>query len=102
MYRRSFLAAAASGAALAATACAGSVGMPRVAPPPHPELEEATITSLATRMSRGELTAHDLVVAYLERIQAVDRSGPSLRAVLETNPDALAIADALDAERRSR
>src|SRR5439155_11715219 len=39
---------------------------------------------------------------YLSRIEAFDRQGPALRSVIETNPDALAIADRLDAERRSR
>lgn len=102
MYRRSFLAAAASGAALAATSCAASRAIARSAAAPHAELEEATIADLAARMNRGELTARDLALGYLARIDALDRSGPSLRAVLETNPDALAIADALDAERRSR
>jgi amidase len=38
---------------------------------------------------------------YLERIERLDRRGPALRSVIETNPDALAIADALDRERKS-
>jgi amidase len=42
------------------------------------------------------------VEQYLARIEAIDRSGPALRSVLEINPDALSIADALDAERRTR
>src|SRR5207249_11323808 len=48
----------------------------------------------------GRLTARGVAQAYLDRIAALDRQGPTLRAVLETNPEALAIADALDAERR--
>jgi amidase len=51
-------------------------------------------------MSRGELTARALTEAYLERIAGVDRNGPKLNAVIELNPDALAIADERDAERR--
>jgi amidase len=102
MYRRSFLTAAASGAALAAVSCAASRTIARTPAAPHAELEEATIAELAARMNRGELTARDLVLGYLARIEAIDGSGPSLRAVLETNPDALAIADALDGERRAR
>jgi amidase len=39
---------------------------------------------------------------YLERIEAIDRQGPRLRSVIETNPEALAIADALDRERATR
>src|SRR5262249_13191501 len=41
-----------------------------------------------------------LVEQYIARIEAIDRNGPALRSVLEVNPDALAIADRLDAERR--
>lgn len=62
---------------------------------------EATIDELQRRMAAGELTARMLTHAYLERIAAVDRSGPRLNAVIEVNPDALAIAAELDAERRA-
>src|SRR3954469_9835775 len=62
---------------------------------------EATIDSLQARMSAGTLTAHELTAAYLQRIEAIDRNGPHLRAVIEVNPDALAIADTLDAERKA-
>jgi amidase len=63
------------------------------------DLEEATLDGLSTRMGSGELTSRALVQAYLERIEAVDRNGPTLRSVIEVNPEALEIADALDAER---
>lgn len=66
---------------------------------PHAELEEATIAQLAARMANGELSAVELTQAYLDRIAATNEQGPCLRAVIETNPDALAIAAALDAER---
>jgi amidase len=52
-------------------------------------------------MARGELTAQGLVERYLARIEAVDGRGPALRSVLETNPDAPAIAARLDEERRA-
>jgi len=52
-------------------------------------------------MASGQDTARSLTEKYLARIDALDRRGPALRAVLETNPDALAIADALDAERKA-
>ena len=51
-------------------------------------------------MTDGRLTARALTQAYLDRIERLDRKGPTLRSVLETNPDALTIADALDAERQ--
>jgi len=62
-------------------------------------LEEATIVELQAEMTAGHLTARALVDRYLQRIDALDRSGPTLRAVIEVNPDAQAIADALDRER---
>jgi amidase len=66
------------------------------------ELEEATIADLQQRMQSGRATARSLAEQYLARIDAIDRNGPGLRSVLELNPDALDIADRLDAERRSR
>ena len=57
---------------------------------------EASIADLGTRMAAGELTCRDLTEAYLRRIDWLD---PLLHAVIETNPDALAIADRLDRER---
>lgn len=64
-------------------------------------LAEATIDDLAGRMERGELTAHGIAEAYLSRIDALDRKGPRLRAVLDVNADALALADQLDQERKA-
>src|SRR5881397_896247 len=63
-------------------------------------LEETTIAQLQDGMKAGRLTARGITQAYLDRIAALDRQGPALHAVLETNPEALAIADALDVERR--
>ncbi|HEV7666607.1 MAG TPA: amidase [Chloroflexota bacterium] len=63
------------------------------------ELQEVTLDSLQAQMSSGALTARQLTEAYLQRIETVDRAGPTLRSILETNPDALHIADALDRER---
>ena len=67
---------------------------------PHPELAEATITELQQLLTSGALTSVQLVERYQDRIEALDRSGPRLRSVLETNPDAHAIAEGLDRERR--
>lgn len=63
------------------------------------ELEEATIAQLQARMKGGHTTSAKLVAAYLARIAATNRQGPMLRAVLEVNPEAVAIAERLDAER---
>ncbi|HEX8966677.1 MAG TPA: amidase family protein, partial [Chloroflexota bacterium] len=65
------------------------------------DLEETTIARLQTRLADGTLTARQLVEGYLQRIQAIDRGGPTLRSIIETNPDAGRIADALDRERAS-
>jgi amidase len=62
------------------------------------EFEEASIQGLQTSMASGSLTARGLTEAYLERIELVDAA---LHSVLETNPEALEIADTFDAERRS-
>ena len=67
--------------------------------PPAFPLEEATVAELQGAMASGRMSAEQVTRLYLERIQAVDRSGPSVNSVIELNPDALAIARALDAER---
>ena len=69
---------------------------------PSFELEEATVADLQKQMEAGETTARAVAEAYLARIAALDRRGPELRSVIETNPDTLAIADALDAERKAK
>ena len=66
------------------------------------EIEEATVTDLQARMKSGELTARSLAEKYLARIDAIDKNGPAINAIIELNPDALAIADALDKERRDK
>ena len=65
-------------------------------------LEEATIDGLQEQMKAGRLTARRLTQAYLDRIEALDRKGPALHSVIETNPEALGIADGLDAERKAK
>jgi len=77
-----------------------TVGAGRFAVAPF-ELEEATIADLQTGMSSGRLTARSITQLYLNRIAELDRKGPTLRHVIEVNPDALSIADSLDQERKS-
>lgn len=60
---------------------------------------DATVASLQEAMASGQTTARLVTQAYLERIAAVDRSGPRLNSIIELNPDALDIAEALDRER---
>jgi amidase len=64
------------------------------------EIEEATLAELQEGMASGRLSARKITQLYLNRIALLNRNGPMLRAVIETNPDALDIADGLDRERR--
>src|SRR4029079_7693830 len=66
------------------------------------ELEEKTITELARDMATDKRSSESITNAYLQRIDELDKRGPSLHAVIETNPDALSIARGLDQERRSK
>jgi len=66
------------------------------------ELDEITIAELQDGLKSGKFTARSLVERYAARIQEVDKSGPALNAVIEMNPDAEAIADTLDQERKTK
>ena len=66
------------------------------------ELDEITIADLQAGMASGKFTARSITEKYLARIEEIDKKGPALNSVLEVNPDALAIADALDQERKER
>jgi len=108
MNRRSFLRLTLLGGA--ATLAAGPRASILAATPaakPHRRvkpfaLDEATITQLQTLMSNGSASAVSLVKRYRTRIEDIDRHGPILNAVIELNPEALAIAAALDQERKAR
>src|SRR6187551_2748184 len=84
-------------------ACRGVV---RESPPrpstPEFELNELSVAQHQDGMTSGRYTSRRLVELYLQRIAQIDGAGPTLRSVIETNPDALAIADALDAERKAK
>ena len=73
----------------------------RFAAPGPFELEEATIAMLQEGMRSGKYTSQRLCRLYLARIDDLDRHGPTLRSVIEVNPDALQIARELDAERKA-
>ena len=105
MNRRAFLQTTAAGAAglTAGAACAppgdeassddGAQSVPAF------EFDEVTVPDLQRMMESGEHTARSIAEAYIARIEALDRQGPELRSMIEVNPDALQIADELDAER---
>jgi amidase len=69
---------------------------------PSFELDEITIAELQDGMKSGKFTAHTIAQKYLDRIAQIDKQGPAINSVIELNPDALSIADALDAERQSK
>ncbi|MCE5173483.1 amidase [Paenibacillus profundus] len=62
--------------------------------------EEATILELQDAMYKGEVTSRDLVMYYMYRIATFDQSGPMINSIMEMNPDAIFIAEALDQERK--
>lgn len=59
---------------------------------------EMDIPQIQAGYKNGDFTIKDLVQAYLERIEAIDKDGPALGSIIQVNPDALEIAEALDKE----
>jgi amidase len=98
--------------AVAATAVSGYPALvvgrkitsePAAAPQVRPfELDEITIGELQDGMKSGRFTARLLVEKYSERTDEIDKSGPRVNAIIEMNPDALAIAETLDRERKAK
>jgi amidase len=103
MKRRSFLATAIAGAAVSQTDCQFMPASSEAAStaPADFELDEVSLADLASGLAQGKWTSERLVRLYLSRIDAIDRNGPKLGAVLALNPDAAAIATQLDQERAS-
>ncbi len=66
------------------------------------ELDEVSVAELQQGMESGKFTARSLAEKYLARIEGIDRQGPAVNSVIEVNPDALAIAEALDQERKEK
>jgi amidase len=104
MDRREFLVAAATAAAT--TAAAADQATPTPAAAAHSSatdsMEELTLADIGAAFAEGRLTSLQLTQGYLARIDQLDRHGPNLRSVIETNPRALEIAAQLDAERKAK
>jgi len=66
------------------------------------ELDEITIPEMQDGMKSGKFTARSLVEKYRARIDEIDKRGPAVNAIIELNPEALSIADALDQERKAK
>ena len=92
-----------------ASACKGPEKQEEIKPEVYPasefkdefQLNEVTIDELQQMMTKGELSSRTITEMYLQRIESIDKSGPAINSVIEINPDAVALADAMDAERRA-
>ncbi|MCK4921721.1 MAG: amidase [Bacteroidales bacterium] len=105
MKRRSFLQSSALGAAaltaIPLTSC-GTKEKKNTVPVSEVddfELNEKSVDELQTMMVDNTISSEEIVQLYLDRIEAVDKNGPSLNSVMEINPDALEQARQLDIER---
>jgi amidase len=99
MNRRDFVLAT-TAASLAASGAARSAS-PAAPVAAHAKATELSVAGIEAAFAEDRLTSVQLTQAYLARIAALNQRGPNLRAVLETNPKALEIAAALDAERKA-
>jgi len=81
--------------ALAATREAAGSSAVEVGPS---DLDEITIADLQAGLASGKFSARSITEKYLARIEEIDKQGPAINSVIEVNPEALAIADALDKE----
>jgi amidase len=103
--RRQFLklGTCAGALAFAGPALSGSAEATHAAYQAKPfEFEEATVADLQNAQKSGKHTARSIAESYLARIDEMDKHGPAVNAVIELNPEALAIADALDRERKEK
>jgi amidase len=111
--RREFLRTSLLGTAAIATAAAKSLaaregavrrasGVVYSGEVPAFELDETTISDLQEAMKSGKLTSQSITEKYLARIDQIDKQGPAINAIIELNPDALSIADAMDNERKEK
>ncbi len=108
MNRRNFIArstlAAIVGNSILVESCTTSsekrTSQPAANESPDFVLEEITVNELQAKMTTGDLTSRSIVEMYLERINEIDKAGPKLNSIIELNPDALTVADTLDAERK--
>ncbi len=106
--RRNFLRTGVT--ATLAAAAYPALGSARVVESPTPagnfkndfELDEITIADLQKAFQSGQHSSRSVTEKYLARIQDIDKAGPKVNSVIEVNPDALQIADALDKERKSK
>ncbi|HEY8224802.1 MAG TPA: amidase [Pyrinomonadaceae bacterium] len=105
MKRRQFIGTTAASCVVTLTTSVLGNNTPSTETPPTPadfELEELTISDLQQALQSGRYSSRQLVEKYTERINEIDKRGPALNSVIELNPEAEAIATALDRERKER
>ena len=66
------------------------------------QFDEASVVQLQAEMAAGRLTARAVTEHYLQRIAELDRKGPNLHSIIETNPEAMQLAEELDRERTQK
>ena len=89
--------------ALATTVAAAATSrLPAQAAPPAFTIEERSIAEIHAAFGAGTITCRGLVQRYLDRIEAIDKRGPAINAIVTVSPHALATADSLDAVRAER
>ncbi|KQS31137.1 amidase [Dyadobacter sp. Leaf189] len=105
MKRRTFinLASAASFAPFAFTisGCTSQSKEKSSEKPSENDIKEMTVAEMQQLMQENKLSARKLTQFYLDQIKTIDENGPALKSVIELNPDALSIADAMDQERKN-
>ena len=105
MKRRQFIGTTAASCVVTLTTSVLGNNTPSTETTPTPadfELEELTISDLQQALQSGRYSSRQLVEKYTERINEIDKRGPALNSVIELNPEAEAIATALDRERKER
>ena len=95
------LGASALAIALALTAPA-AMAQKKAPKKPAADWTDLSVAELQKAMGEGRVTSRDITAQFLARIKAIDKAGPKLNAVIELNPDALAIAGELDRERQAK
>ncbi len=89
--------AAASDASSLTLTAVRSVGIP----PSIDDVLDHSVADLSAMLKRGAISSRDLTQRFLTRIAQMDKTGVAINAIMELNPDALAIADQRDAERKA-
>src|SRR5438105_908034 len=100
--RRDFLATSLAVGAVLTVPNIGAAAEQAMGTPPIFDLDELTISLLQGGMNSRRYSAQSLTQKYLQRISELDKHGPAVNSVIETNPEAANIANALDRELKAK